>query len=70
VTTESRLKGVRVRCPLGGLAPCVDDMCHSGDRTLCGLFWGEDFCEHDYDPETCPLCDQEREYEGEDDGDL
>lgn len=49
-------KGVRVRCPLGGYAPCVDDLCHGGGTTVCGLEEGEDFCDHDYLPETCPEC--------------
>ena len=50
-------KPIRVRCPLGGLAPCVDDMCHSGGDTLCGLEVGEhedaDVCWHGYLPDTC-----------------
>jgi len=31
-------------------------MCHSGGPTLCGLEPGLDFCQHGYDPETCPGC--------------
>jgi len=50
------VKPLLARCPLGGPAPCVDDLCHGGDHTLCGLELGFDFCEHGFIPETCPDC--------------
>lgn len=50
------MKGVRARCPLGGFAPCVDDLCRGGDQTVCMLQRGFDFCDHGFDPETCPEC--------------
>lgn len=56
-----------MRCPLGGLAPCIDDMCHSGGETLCGLEPGFDFCEHECDPETCPDCHDYDDYPWSDD---
>lgn len=53
-----REKPTRVRCPIGGFAPCVDDMCHGGDRTMCGLEVGDhedaDVCWHGWVPMTCP----------------
>ncbi len=55
---------VRVRCPMGGYAPCIDDLCYGGDTTMCGLEWDEDFCTHGYIPETCPYPECQ---EGEDD---
>lgn len=61
----------RVTCPLGGPAPCIDDLCHGGGRTLCGLEWYRDFCEHGYDPEECPYgCRDDEDdwlYEGQGD---
>jgi len=27
----------------GGPAPCIDDLCHSSEQTLCGLWHGIDF---------------------------
>jgi hypothetical protein len=51
------MKGVRARCPHGGPVPCIDDLCHGSDRTLCGLERGYDFCEHDLIPETCGDCE-------------
>lgn len=39
---------------MGGYAPCVDDLCHSGGQTLCLLEPDFDFCWHGYIPETCP----------------
>ena len=56
--------GIRVRCPLGGLAPCIDDMCHSSDQTLCGLYRSYDFCDHGYDPDSCVECDEESDDDG------
>ena len=50
------MSGARVSCPLGGIAPCPDDLCHGTDTTLCGLEYGFDFCEHDYDPDSCSEC--------------
>lgn len=45
-----------IRCRIGGRppAPCWDDLCHSGDLTLCGIWreqledaldaeWGEEY---------------------------
>ena len=64
-TEASSKRGVMVRCPLGGPAPCIDDLCHSVDTTLCGLEWGYDFCDHEYDPDTCPECS--RNWPDEDD---
>jgi len=61
------IDGVRVRCPLGGYAPCLDDMCHSGGETLCRLEPGVDFCEHEFDPETCPECWAEDHDQADDD---
>jgi hypothetical protein len=49
-------RGVSVRCPLGGPAPCVDDLCNGVDTTLCGLELGFDFCPHDNDPDECEEC--------------
>lgn len=45
-----------VPCRLGGPAPCLDDMCHAGDRTLCGLILGLDFCVHEQHPDFCDEC--------------
>lgn len=59
---------VRARCPLGGHAPCVDDLCHSVDTTVCGLEWGVDFCDHGFIPETCPDCRDPEGWEDDDDG--
>ena len=56
----SRRRGVRVRCPLGGYAPCIDDLRHSGGQTIRLLEPGFDVCAHEYDPETCPECEDER----------
>lgn len=56
-----RRRVVRARCPLGGDAPRVDDLCHGADTTLCGLEWGFDFCMHGYVPETCLECLSEAE---------
>ena len=53
---SAQARGVRVRCPVGGYAPCFDDLCHGVDTTMCGLEYGFDFSEHDFDPETCPEC--------------
>jgi hypothetical protein len=50
------MTGIRAQCPLGGIAPCIDDMCHSGGQTLCGLDPDFDFCEHEFIPDTCPEC--------------
>lgn len=52
-----------VRCPLGGTAPCCDDLCHGSDRTLCGLERGFDLCDHDEDPDSCKQCQSEDDYE-------
>lgn len=32
-----------IRCRIGSRppAPCWDDLCHSGDQTICGI-WGEE----------------------------
>ena len=49
----------RVRCPLGGYAPCLDDLCYGG-TTVCGLEPGADFCEHYRYPDDCPDCTDER----------
>lgn len=59
----SARQGVPARCPLGGRAPCMDDLCHGGGQTVCGLWPDEDFCWHGYLPETCWECRWE---EGED----
>ncbi len=45
------------RCKDGGY--CIDDLCHNGSVTLCGLYWFQDLSESgewmgeddDYDPE-------------------
>jgi hypothetical protein len=50
----AKRRGVRVKCPLGGYAPCVDDLCYGGGRTLCGLYLDEEVCFHRFIPETCP----------------
>jgi hypothetical protein len=52
-----------VRCKLGGPAPCIDDLCHGVDVTMCGLHYGFDLCDHGNDPELCDEypCDVERE---------
>jgi len=47
-------KPVRVPCPLGGHAPCVDDLCHGTDTTMCGLEIDFDVCPHGWLPSTCP----------------
>lgn len=47
---------IPVRCPQGGYAPCVDDLCHGVDTTMCGLERGSDFCDHGYLPTTCQEC--------------
>jgi hypothetical protein len=46
-------KPVRVKCPLGGYAPCIDDLCHGGGQTVCLLDSDFDFCSHGYIPDTC-----------------
>lgn len=64
-------RGLRVRCPLGGYAPCVDDLCYGGGQTLCGLYMDEEVCFHGFIPETCPQCedDDDRDFDdGMDDG--
>lgn len=53
---KTKRRPVPVRCPVGGRAPCIDDLCHGGGRTMCGLEWNEDFCVHGYIPETCETC--------------
>jgi hypothetical protein len=67
-------RGIRVRCPLGGYAPCIDDMCHGVDQTMCGLwvegcgFDAADVCLHGWVPETCPEgCADEYDDEPDDD---
>jgi len=52
-----------VRCKLGGPAPCIDDLCHGVDVTMCGLHYGFDLCDHGKDPELCDEypCSVERE---------
>lgn len=62
-----RRRGVRVRCPLGGYAPCIDDLCHGG-AFVCGLDGDFDVCPHGFIPETCPDCDDERGDEFDDFG--
>lgn len=54
--SETKLRPVRSRCLYGGIAPCIDDLCHGSDTTVCGLERYEDFCEHGFIPETCPEC--------------
>jgi hypothetical protein len=56
-------RSVRVRCPLGGLAPCFDDLCHGVDTTMCGLEIDFDVCPHGFLPGTCdePECDLDGE---------
>lgn len=69
-TTRPKRKGVRVRCPYGGFAPCVDDLCHGGGMTVCGIY-EEEVCHHGFVPETCPEypCNVESgDYDDEDDG--
>lgn len=61
---SSARRPLRVRCPPGGYAPCIDDLCHSGGQTLCLLEPDFDFCWHGYDPETC---DQGCAHDGDDD---
>lgn len=61
--TEPRRRGVRVRCSLGGFAPCIDDLCHGGGQTLCGLYMDEEVCYHGFIPETCPDCDEDRDFD-------
>lgn len=59
----SERTGVLARCPLGGPAPCVDDLCYGG-TTLCGLEPGFDFCGHWFVPETCPEhCDRDDDWD-------
>lgn len=53
-TTDPVIKPIPVRCPLGGPAPCVDDLCHGVDTTMCGLEVGYDVCFHGFYPDTCP----------------
>jgi hypothetical protein len=50
---------IRVSCPQGGPAPCVDDLCHGGATTLCGLERGVDFCDHGFLPDSCEDCPAE-----------
>lgn len=45
-----------VQCPHGGPAPCIDDLCHAVDTTLCGLERGFDFCDHGHYPDACEEC--------------
>lgn len=52
---------IRARCPLGGQAPCFDDLCHVVETTLCGLELDFDFCVHGFVPETCQQCNAEEE---------
>lgn len=56
-----------IRCPYGGPAPCVDDLCR-GSRTLCGLDmdFEAEMVHHagECDPVTCIFdhdCDDEDE---------
>jgi hypothetical protein len=49
----SSTKPVRVKCPLGGYAPCVDDLCYGGGQMVCGLEMDFDVCFHGFIPETC-----------------
>ena len=51
------MSGMSVRCLWGGRAPCVDDLCHGVDETLCGLQLGFDFCWHGNDPDACDECE-------------
>jgi hypothetical protein len=53
---------MRVRCPLGGYAPCIDDLCYGGGQTLCGLYMDEEVCFHGFIPETCPDCDESEDW--------
>jgi hypothetical protein len=56
-----------VRCRAGGPAPCIDDLCHGSDTTLCGLQRGYDFCDHGNYPDFCDECSAEEDDEyGED----
>lgn len=57
--TKNQRQGVYAHCPHGGPAPCVDDLCHSSDMTLCGLERYYDFCDHGFIPESCPTCDED-----------
>jgi hypothetical protein len=70
MTPRTRRKAVRVRCPLGGPAPCIDDLCHSGGATLCGLDPDHEVCPHGFIPETCPECGEDDEPEDFDDDDF
>ena len=55
---------VRAHCPLGGLAPCVDDLCHGVTTTICGLEESHDFCWHGWVPDTCNEgCNGDGEYD-------
>jgi hypothetical protein len=64
------VRPLRARCRLGGPAPCVDDLCHGVDQTICGLWLDFDVCPHGQTPETCDEypCDAHRddEYDGQD----
>jgi hypothetical protein len=64
-TTQARPR--LVRCRLGGYAPCVDDLCHGVDTTVCGLEHGFDFCDHGYDPDACSECAAEDDYSNQGD---
>jgi hypothetical protein len=59
---------VRAYCPLGGPAPCVDDLCHGSDHTICGLEYGFDFCAHGFLPDSCSECRDEEFGTWEDEG--
>jgi hypothetical protein len=70
IVQSVRRRGVRVRCPLGGYAPCIDDLCHGGGQTICGLYVDEEVCPHGWIPETCPdgcADDDQEELEPDDD---
>lgn len=58
---------IRVRCPLGGPAPCIDDLCHGVDTTMCGLEMDFDVCYHGFYPDTCNECSGDREWDDWDD---
>lgn len=65
---RKRWSAAAARCPLGGYAPCVDDLCHGGGRTLCGLEWGFDFCDHGNYPDACDECALDEDADGFSDG--
>ena len=55
---------VRPACAYGGDAPCMDDLCHGSDVTMCGVDMFNDpfICPHGYIA-NCDECELEADDE-------